>query len=293
VYLNKQLLGNHTGGYDGFSFDVTTHLAEQNELLLYVFDPSSDGKQPNGKQRISAIDSPGGDTYTPNSGVWQTVWMEQIPATYISALKIDQASTEAVTVTAEIVGSSASVRFTVLDGTKEIATATGAPGAAVRIAIPSPELWSPASPHLYDLRVSTGEDAVLSYFGLRTFKLGLATVEGKQVSRPLLNGQFSFLPGFLDQSWWPDGQYTAPTDAALESDLAATKMFGLDMIRLHQKVNPERWYYFADRHGVAVFQDMPQKYGGASAETVPYFVADLTAMMTGPFFFCEKHWKKH
>lgn len=100
-------------------------------------------------------------------------------------------------------------------------------------------------------------------------------------TQPLLNGKFTFMAGFLDQSWWPDGQYTAPTDAALLSDLTATKKFGLNMIRLHQKVNPERWYYFADKIGLAVFQDMPQKYGGATADTIPLFVKDLTAMIEG------------
>jgi len=106
-------------------------------------------------------------------------------------------------------------------------------------------------------------------------------VEHKGGTQPLLNGNFTFMAGFLDQSFWPDGQYTAPTDAALLSDLIATKMFGLNMIRLHQKVNPERWYYFADKVGLAIFQDMPQKYGGATADTVPLFVQDLTAMIEG------------
>jgi len=100
-------------------------------------------------------------------------------------------------------------------------------------------------------------------------------------ARPLLNDNFTFMAGFLDQSWWPDGQYTAPTDAALESDLIATKSFGLNMIRLHQKVNPERWYYFADRHGLAIMQDAVQKYGGASNETIPHFVSDMSAMIEG------------
>jgi hypothetical protein len=100
-------------------------------------------------------------------------------------------------------------------------------------------------------------------------------------TKPLLNGDYTFLAGFLDQSWWPDGQYTAPSDEALEYDLTATKMFGLNMIRLHQKVNPERWYYHADRKGLVIFQDMIQKYGHASDATIPYFVDDLKAMIAG------------
>jgi beta-galactosidase/beta-glucuronidase len=146
----------------------------------------------------------------------------------------------------------------------------------VTIEVPSPKLWSPSSPKLYDLKVTTATDYVLAYFGLRTFEL--STGARKQ---PLLNGKYTFMAGFLDQSWWPDGQYTAPSDEALASDLEATKMFGLNMIRLHQKVNPERWYYHADRLGLVIFQDMVQKYGGANHETVPLFVEDLKAMVLG------------
>mmetsp|Transcript_86267 Transcript_86267/g.252342 ORF Transcript_86267/g.252342 Transcript_86267/m.252342 type:complete len:642 (+) Transcript_86267:55-1980(+) len=282
VYLNKARLGNHTGGFDGFSFDVSEHLlAKDNELLVSVFDPSDNGVQPNGKQSIGRIDNPGGDTYTPNSGIWQTVWLERVPTSYISKLKIDQASETTVSVWATLVGGN-SFTVDVLDGSRVIARGSGTGAAPARISLPSPQLWSPASPHLYDLNVSMGTDVVGSYFGLRTFVLGQRpNRKGINVTRPVLNGKFTFLAGFLDQSWWPDGQYTAPTDAALESDLTATKMFGLNMIRLHQKVNPERWYYFADVHGLAVLQDMPQKYTGASAKTIPYFVEDLKAMIIG------------
>ena len=123
--------------------------------------------------------------------------------------------------------------------------------------------------------MTAGKDTVLSYFGLRTIGLGGSP------KRPILNGKPTFFAGFLDQSWWPDGIYTAPTDAALESDLIAAKTFGFNMIRLHQKVNPERWYYHADRHGIFVFQDAVQKYGHATNKTVPLFVADLRAMING------------
>ena len=327
VYLNGALLGNHTGGYDGFSFEVALQ-PTGNELLVYAFDPSDQGDQPNGKQRISAISSPGGDTYTPSSGIWQTVWLEQVPAEFIESLKIDQASTSAVTVTARVPNfmSGTSVRYVVTDAAgRTVASAAGASNAGpVTIKIPAPQLlWSPTAPHLYDLTVTLSSgDAVTSYFGLRTFALG----EGPKGKRPLLNGNFTFLAGFLDQSWWPDGQYTAPTDEALAYDVQVVPMYvgsllaryslvlsprstcsrltlptlcrshfstcwlvgwlssiryGMNMIRLHQKVNPERWYYHADRLGVVVLQDMVQKYGHASDATVPLFVDDFKAMVAG------------
>ena len=301
VYLNGELLGNHTGGYDGFSFEVSLK-PSGNELLVYAFDPSDSGAQPNGKQRISAIDSPGGDTYTPSSGIWQTVWLEAVPSTYIASLKIDQAFAASVDVTVKLSsckcaeGDDASpsspsppsspISLAVVDAAgKTVSTGTATCCKATSLAVPGAHLWSPTAPYLYDLKVSLDSDAegggaadeVLAYFGLRTFALG----DGPKGKRPLLNGNFTFLAGFLDQSWWPDGQYTAPTDEALAFDVQAVPMFGLNMIRLHQKVNPERWYYHADKTGVVVFQDMVQKYGGASKDTVPLFVADFEAMVHG------------
>lgn len=280
IYLNGEKLGNHTGGYDGFSYEVTLK-PSGNELLVYAFDPSDQGSQPNGKQRISAISSPGGDTYTPSSGIWQTVWLEAVPSSYISEMTMDTSSTT-LTVSVQVEGAQPSddVTYQATD------PATGAPlGAAVKgksgqvVTIPftGAETWSPEHPKLYDLKISTGTDSVLAYFGLRTIALG----DGPKGKRPFLNGNFTFFAGFLDQSWWPDGQYTAPTDDALAYDIQVVPMFGLNMIRLHQKVNPERWYYHADTIGVAIFQDMIQKYGGASAATIPYFVSDLQAMIKG------------
>jgi hypothetical protein len=298
VLMNGVKLGQNTGGYNGFTYDVAAHLKPAgNELLVFAHDPSDTGAQPNGKQRISAIDLPGGDTYTPSSGIWQTVWMEAVPPTYISSLSTNQASTTAVTIAANLGGAGAeataslSVRFDVMANSSGksvvVASATGAPGANVTINVPAARLWHPTDPHLYDVRVTLvraghAVDVVTGYFGLRTFTLG-ADVKGTG-KRPLLNGKFTFLAGFLDQSWWPDGLYTAPTDDALAFDIKAVAMFGLNMIRLHQKVNPERWYYHADKLGVVVFQDMVQKGWpyNANESTAPLFLADLRAMITGP-----------
>jgi beta-galactosidase/beta-glucuronidase len=218
--------------------DITGNLKATNELLVYVFDPSDSGSQPNGKQRITAIDHPGGDTYTPSSGIWQTVWLEAVPATYIESVTVGQASLTAVDFTVTTAGAAAgtgSVEFEVtLDGAS-VVKGKGKVGEKTSITIPSPKLWSTESPTLYDVNITAGGDTVVSYFGLRTFALG----DGPKGKRPLLNGKFVFAAGFLDQSWWPDGQYTAPTDEGLAYDIKAVPMFGLNMIRLHQKVNPE------------------------------------------------------
>ena len=189
--------------------------------------------------------------------------------------------------TARAAGSAAAaaVKYTVVDSDgATVATASGTAGVATTIAIAGAKTWSTAHPHLYDMHVELeGGDAVVTYFGLREVALGAAMDRSGDaasgVTRPLLNGEFTFFAGFLDQSWWPDGQYTAPTDEALAFDVEAVPMFGLNMIRLHQKVNPERWYYHADCLGVAIFQDMVQKNGGASAATVPLFVSDLKKMI--------------
>lgn len=196
AYLNGRMLGNHTGGYDGFTFELELR-PTGNELLLFVYDPSDGGNQPNGKQRISAIDDPGGDTYTPSSGIWQTVWIESVPEVYISHLKINQASTSEVSVRAELSAPSTSscalrsLLFHVLDRTGTVVANSSAKSCeTVTITIPEAHTWSPRSAYLYDLEVSmVGGDKVLAYFGLRTFSLG----DGHKVKRPLLNGEFTFL----------------------------------------------------------------------------------------------------
>ena len=205
--------------------------------------------------------------------------------------------------------SSSNVMYVVVDPTsgETVARAVGKAGAQVTIEIPDPVLWSPDNPHLYDLTVSLisptsidqqrqarprspmlsaaipgAVDTVLSYFGLRTFALADANVGagGERLQRPLLNGNYTYLIGMLDQSWWPDGLYTAPTDAALASDLQAVASFGMNTLRLHQKVNPQRWYYHADRFGVVVLQDAVQWYGHvAKPGVIQYFMDDMAAMI--------------
>ena len=312
VWLNGVHLGNHTGGYSRWSLDATHALKSvANELVVYTYDPSDYGRQVFGKQRVSAITNAGGDTYTPTSGIWQTVWLEDTRAAHVADLRVDT-DTEAVTVAVECSAAAAAAKMplrievlaTAADpdvpgdaGGAVIATATSACGKAgttngggantgVRLAVPaaSRKLWAPGSPHLYGLVVTLLDptaggagDAVESYFGLREFSLG----QGKHGRVPLLNGAEVFAAGWLDQSWWPDGQYRAPTDEALKSDITALGTFGLNMVRLHQKVNPARWYYHADRAGVLVFQDMVQHYGDPHGVTPSpaLYMADLEAMI--------------
>ena len=290
VYLNKRLLGDHSGGYDGFSFVLPPGmlLAGGNELLVFVFDPSEHGAQPFGKQRAASIAAPGtdGEKYTPTSGIWQTVWLEHVPPTFISDLAIG-ANLTAVTVLVSRAGGGRAYD----NGVTVSVSAESAPGQVVAtahaaglrvgasvelsVAIPKPRLWSPSSPFLYNLTVTIGEggglangtDTVLAYFGMRTVTLGETPRGTKSL---FLNGKPFFASGWLDQSWWPDGQYTAPTDAALAFDVAALKTFGMNMVRLHQKINPDRWFYHADRLGVVVMQDMVQHFNyhtDASGET--------------------------
>eukprot|EP00937_MAST-01D_sp_MAST-1D-sp2_P007093 g7093.t1 len=297
-WVNGQRVADHTGGYDAIDIDITEALgrksvhASLHELFVYVYDPTDYGFQPNGKQSIAKDQFPGGGHYTSTSGIWQTVWLELVPAAaHISAISLGQNSTHAVSVSATVLAHGAveadtNITFRAFERgrTLPIATVTAAPGAAALLEMPEPRLWSPSRPYLYDLTATLGpgSDNVVAYFGLRTIRVGRSA--GGTAMRPLLNGNATFFAGWLDQSWWPDGQYTAPSDDALASDIAAVSTFGLNMVRLHMKVNPERWYYHADMQGVVVFQDMPQvfvKPAAAGPEVIPAFVADLVAMIAG------------
>ena len=272
---------------------------------MYAYDPSNRGDQPNGKQNYNSKCYPGGGQYTSSSGIWQTVWLEAVPAVHISGMTLGQNSEDTLTVAAAIQGGAGAdymVSFRAYEpetgGAKLVATGSAAPGATVSLKIPSPMLWGPGSPNLYDLRATlvyqasagpqddraaarAAVDEVVGYFGLRSFRVG--KLQPSNVTRPLLNGKFTFLAGWLDQSWWPDGQYTAPTDEALASDIDAVPRFGLNMVRLHMKVNPERWYYHADKAGVIVFQDMVQKIcvNTCTEAMLVHYISDLKAMLTG------------
>ncbi len=260
VWINDQLAGEHRGGYDPFSFDITDQIndLEEQVILLSVYDPTSDGTQPRGKQ----VNDPHGIWYTPVTGIWQTVWIESVPEEYITEIyttpDIDNNSVE-ITVKSDRYQSGSSVMITVLEDTEEIATGEGTAGDPVTISLEDPQRWTPESPYLYNLKIALVKDqAVLdeitSYFGMRKISLGK---DESGFTRMLLNNKFVFQNGPLDQGFWPDGIYTAPTDEALKHDIEITKQLGFNMLRKHVKVEPRRFYAWCDRLGILVWQDMP------------------------------------
>ncbi len=264
VWVNGTLLGTHEGGYDKFSYDITTALrAGSNEIIVGVWDPTNDQDIPVGKQRNNR----GGIFYTPHSGIWQTVWLEPTNAARITRLdttpNVAAGGLDLVVQAANASGQSVTAQ--VLSGGTVVGTGTGTVGTSFRIPVPNARLWTPDDPFLYDLRVTlAGGDAVGGYFGMRS--LGKAMLGG--VLRPTLNGKFVFQLGTLDQGYWPDGISTAPTDAALRFDLEQQKALGFNMVRKHIKVESDRWFYHADRLGLMVWQDMPSLGSGREPSAI-------------------------
>lgn len=274
IWINEIKVATHTGGYTPFSIDITPYLIKNGtqQLVVRVWDPSDQGYQPHGKQVIK----PGGIWYTSVTGIWQTVWIEPLHENHITSMKsipnIDRNSL-AVTVNTSLSGTNDGVEVTVLDKGKVISSGKAVIGQEVLLPVPHAQLWSPESPYLYDLEVKLyrkGEvtDKVNSYFGMRK----ISTKKDEQgIYRLQLNNQAYFQLGPLDQGWWPDGLYTAPTDEALKSDILTTKSLGFNMIRKHVKVEPARWYYHCDREGILVWQDMPSGDGGPEWQTENFF----------------------
>jgi len=259
VYINGVSLGIHNGGYDPFTYDITSNLTGSGpqELTVRVYDPTSKGGQPRGKQALN----PSGIMYTCSSGIWQTVWLEPVPQTSISELKmvpdIDQ-SVLNLKVSTEGGATNQTVTVLVKDGANIVTTFNGLANSNLVIPVPNQKLWSPDSPFLYDISInlkseSQSIDSLTSYFGMR--KISVSTVDGYQ--KMMLNNQFVFQMGPLDQGFWPDGLYTAPTDSAIRFDIHKLKEFGFNMVRKHIKVEPARWYYWTDKLGLMVWQDMP------------------------------------
>ena len=247
VWVNGQKAGGHRGGYLPFHFEISKLLRQgDNELLVRVTDDTGASGRAHGKQSLT----PGGIWYTAVSGIWQTVWLEQVPQKFLRGLAITPDLT-GVTVAPSTL-ESGPVRLRVYDGGNLVAECYGE--GPQRLQIPHPKLWTPETPHLYRLTADFGQDHVESYFGLRTFSV---EPDSSGFARLCLNGRPYFQKGLLDQGYWPDGLYTAPTDEALFSDIVAAKRLGFNLLRKHVKVEAARWYYHCDRLGMLVWQDMP------------------------------------
>ncbi|HUU11972.1 MAG TPA: glycoside hydrolase family 2 TIM barrel-domain containing protein [Phycisphaerae bacterium] len=283
VYVNGKKVGEHRGGYDAFSADITDALKAggEQELIVGVFDPTDKGDQPRGKQVLK----PGGIMYTAVTGIWQTAWLEPVPAAHIRRLVLTpDVDGKCLRLTAETAGAAEglTVEAVATDGGKEVGKISGDAGKELRLSVPDAKLWSPDTPHLYDLKVELRKggkpvDAVTSYFGMRKIELGK---DADGVVRLLLNGKFVFQVGPLDQGWWPDGLYIAPTDEAFKYDVQITRQLGFNMARKHVKVEPDRWYYWCDRLGLMVWQDMPSG-NNATPEAKKQFETELVALVEG------------
>lgn len=258
VFVNGQKAGEHRGGYNAFTVNATAFVQPQNELIVRVYDDTDASWHTRGKQRTKR----GGIWYTPQSGIWQTVWMEWVPEAYIQRVRlipdIDRGELE-LTVFASRPGEGTAV----LQGERFVFTV----GTPVRLPVRDQRLWSPDDPWLYPLELHFGEDRVESYFAMRKTEVR-AGKDG--VRRLYLNNRPCFHNGLLDQGYWPDGLYTAPADEAMIFDLQTAKKLGYNMLRKHIKVEPMRWYYHCDRLGLLVWQDMPNGGGKYHFSTISF-----------------------
>ncbi len=272
VWINGEQAGVHRGGFDAFSFDITDKLipGKKQKIRVRVWDPSDSGPQPRGKQ----VKEPRGIWYTPVTGIWQTVWLESVPSSYLeSVYSMTDWENSVQAFYPKVVSEAENLEVEVIlrDNQQVVASRKSKVGEAVPIHLENPILWEPDSPFLYEVTVKLWHgkkvlDQVRSYAAYRDISIGK---DGDGHERMLLNGKALFHYGPLDQGWWPDGLYTAPTDEALLFDIEKTKEMGFNMIRKHVKVEPARWYYHADKLGMLVWQDMPSGDMGNTWEIRP------------------------
>ena len=295
VWVNQVKVGQHTGGFTPFSFDITPALQNgENELVVKVWDPTDKGPQPRGKQ----VGKPGGIWYTPVSGIWQTVWLEPVPIQSIVNIKtapdidMNKLMVEIMTDQQKF---SDRLEVKVLEGGQMVAAGSSLNGVPVEVVMPSDvKWWSPDSPFLYDLEINlySGNkliDQVKSYAAMRKY----STKRDKNgIVRLQLNNKDLFQFGLLDQGWWPDGLYTAPSDEALLYDIQKTKDFGYNMIRKHIKVEPARWYTHCDRLGVIVWQDMPSGDKNPEWQNQKYFEGTELKRSARSEAVFRKEWKE-
>ncbi len=296
VWVNDMKVGQHTGGYAPFSFDVTAALAASgsNKLVVKVWDPTDRGYQPRGKQ----VNKPEGIWYTPVSGIWQTVWLEPVPEKHIENIKITpdiDKNTLTVEGCVNEAVPSARLQVKVTDGSRVVAEGQAINNQPVEITMPAnATLWSPDNPFLYQLEVTLYDgakqvDKVKSYAAMRKYS---TKRDDKGIVRFQLNNKDVFHFGPLDQGWWPDGLYTAPTDEALKYDIVKTKDLGYNMIRKHVKVEPARWYTHCDRLGMIVWQDMPNGDAGPEWQMRQYFTGTERVRSAESEANFRKEWKE-
>jgi len=291
VYVNGTSMGIHSGGYDPFSYDITSAIkgSGPQEITVRVYDPTDKAGYPRGKQTLN----PQGIMYQSVTGIWQTVWLEPVPKTNIASLRItpdiDKSVLKLIVNADDAAGTTVSIK--VKDGDKVIKTVSGKPNTEINVPVANAKLWSPDHPFLYNMDVALVKggknvDAVGSYFGMRK----IAVAEEGGYKKLYLNNKFLFEVGPLDQGFWPDGGYTAPTDNALKYDLEMMKKFGFNMVRKHIKVEPYRWYYWTDKLGLLVWQDMPSanSYLPRNAGTPP--PVDTNAYRAQLKRLVETHW---
>ncbi|PIB38941.1 glycoside hydrolase family 2 protein [Maribacter sp. 4G9] len=273
VWINDVQIGSHTGGYAPFNFDITPFLTTGIQLVkVKVWDPTNDGPQPRGKQ----VNDPEGIWYTPVTGIWQTVWLEPVPKKHIrNIITVPNVDTGTISITPDLEGASYGdiVEVSIFDEGALVSKARTRAGLEVVLPVKNAKLWSPETPYLYDMEVSIMSnskevDRVASYFGMRKISM---KKDAFGIVRMQLNNRDYFQYGPLDQGWWPDGLYTAPTDEALKYDIVKTKELGFNMIRKHVKVEPARWYAHCDRLGILVWQDMPNGDKGPQWQNHDYF----------------------
>lgn len=250
IYLNSREIGSHVGGFNAFYFDITEALEDVNHLVVRVHDHSDTSYHSRGKQKNKR----GGIWYTPQSGIWQTVWLEPVPANHIEELRIVPLFDESAV---EITVESSYINTPIILRTGDV-VAHGQSGVPVRMSMEGFLPWTPEEPNLYDLEISAGEDKVKSYFAMRKF-----SVDRDEAGTPrlFLNNKPYFHNGVLDQGYYPDGLYTPPSDEAMINDILTMKRMGFNTLRKHIKVEPMRWYYHCDTLGMLVWQDMPNGGG--------------------------------
>lgn len=295
VWVNDVKVGSHTGGFTPFSFDITEALqGKNNTLQVKVWDPTDKGYQPRGKQ----VSRPEGIWYTPVTGIWQTVWLEPVSESYIQDLRITPDIDNSLLSLKALVKDATSkdlVEVKVFDGQQLVAQGKSINGECVQVAMPeNAKLWSPESPFLYTLKVSLKQggklvDEVSSYAAMRKYS---SKRDANGIVRLELNNKPLFQFGPLDQGWWPDGLYTAPTDEALLYDIQKTKDFGFNMIRKHIKVEPARWYTYCDKLGIIVWQDMPSGDRNPEWQNRKYFEGTEMKRSAESEACYRKEWKE-